>query len=797
MADDLKRVGLKFTAEGAVDFKSTLKSVSNAAHENRSELKLLESQYTKNTSSTQKLQDKQKYLQKQTEIYSDKVEILQRQLDEEKSKEDADADAIAKKTAELNTAKAALNKYQSSLDDVTKALQTHSAQIQDFGNNLKDIGGKLEGVGSALTKGVTAPVGAAAAASVAAWKEVDDAMDTITTKTGASGVALDDMQKRAKSIAETIPVSFGEAGTAIGEVNTRFGLTGQALQDLSGQFLKFSKINGTDVNSSIDSVQKALAAFGLSADDAGAMLDTLNSVGQNTGVSMDTLTSTMVTNGAAFRELGFSASDAATLIGNLEKSGINVNDVMTGLKKALAEASSSGESMSDVLTRAFSSAADASDVFGAKAGPGLYNAMQSGVLSMDMFTAGTTDLDDAMGSVSDTFDSTLDPLDSTTQALNTLKDLGAQIVDSSAPMLTQAIQGLVGFVTDLKNGWEALPEGMQQGIIQFALMSAAVGPVILGIGKLSTGVGGLITNFGAALAKTGSLGGAFVSFAGGPATVIIAAILAVVAALVYLWNNSETFRNIVTVVWMTVQSVVETAVNLIKGYWENILRPVLQAIGDFLNGVLKPIFMAVFNAISAIVSTVFGAIKGLWDTILHPVFSAIGSAAKAMLDAVSGPLNAIRNKFVEIFDGIKSFLSPVINWLKGIFNFSWSLPRIKLPHFSMSGKFSLNPPSVPHLSVEWYRKAMDSGVILTSPTIFGMQGDRLLAGGEAGPEVVVGRDSLASMIRSSTQSAVESSTYGDIYITVYGAEGQDVKALADEIEERITQKIKRRQKVFG
>ena len=191
MADDLKRVGLKFTAEGVEDFKGTLKSISPATKENYSELKLAQSQYDKNTSSTQKLTDRQKYLQKQTELYTDKVNVLQQQLDEEKSKEDASSDAIAKKETELNKAQAKLNGYKSSLEDVNKALSTHASQIQDWGSKLTDAGGKIEGVGTAMTKGITVPVAAVATTSVAAWKEVDDAMDTVTQKTGASGAALE------------------------------------------------------------------------------------------------------------------------------------------------------------------------------------------------------------------------------------------------------------------------------------------------------------------------------------------------------------------------------------------------------------------------------------------------------------------------------------------------------------------------------------------------------------------------------------------------------------------------------
>jgi hypothetical protein len=132
---------------------------------------------------------------------------------------------------------------------------------------------------------------------------------------------------------------------------------------------------------------------------------------------------------------------------------------------------------------------------------------------------------------------------------------------------------------------------------------------------------------------------------------------------------------------------------------------------------------------------------------------------------VSSILNGIKSTFTSVFNSVWSFVQGVVNKLKSIFNFSWSLPKIKLPHFSISGSFSLNPPSIPHFSVEWYRKAMNNGMILNSPTIFGASGNHLLGGGEAGPEAVVGVSSLMDMIRTAVGSMQTDA--GDITIPVY------------------------------
>ena len=112
-------------------------------------------------------------------------------------------------------------------------------------------------------------------------------------------------------------------------------------------------------------------------------------------------------------------------------------------------------------------------------------------------------------------------------------------------------------------------------------------------------------------------------------------------------------------------------------------------------------------------------------------------------------LGNIKNKFSNIMDSAKNIVSNAINRIKSFFKFSWSLPHLKLPHISISGSFSLTPPSVPSFGISWYKKAMDDGMIMNQPTIFGYnaKSNQFLAGGEAGSETVVGTQSLMDMIR--------------------------------------------------
>ena len=566
----------------------------------------------------------------------------------------------------------------------------------------KSLAGGMSTVGGAMTKGITVPVTAAATASVAAWKSVDEAMDTVTTKTGASGAALEDMQSRASNLATSIPASFQEAGDAIGEVNTRFGLTGDNLETLSGQFIKFAQINGQDVSGSVDNVSKVLSAFGMDASEASGYLDALNVVGQKTGVDVGTLAQQVSANAAQFQQMGLSAADATNLLGQMSMAGLDSSTAMMGMKTAMKEAAADGTTMSAKLTEfqaTMSSSASESDklaaayeLFGTRAGGAIYNATAQGTLDLTNFQGSLQGFE---GSVSTTFTETQDPLDRFTVVTNQLKEAGAGLVDAFGPVLADALSTVSDVLSKIADVWNGLSPGMQDAIVKVALIAAAIGPVVSGIAKVI----GVVT---------------------------------------------------------TVHTLITT------------LTPAL--------GVLNGVLLA--NPIGIVVAAIGGLIVA--GVALYKNWDKVKAGASALWDGIK-----------RVWSGITDTVKGAVDKLKGFFNFEWHLPSIKLPHFSISGQFSLNPPQIPHFSVDWYAKAMQNGMILNQPTIFGAANGSLLGGGEAGPEAVVGVDSLRGMI----QDAVGES--GGVTINVYAQPGQDVNELAQIIEQKISTNVRRRGAAFA
>ena len=238
-------------------------------------------------------------------------------------------------------------------------------------------------------------------------------------------------------------------------------------------------------------------------------------------------------------------------------------------------------------------------------------------------------------------------------------------------------------------------------------------------------------------------------------------------------NAINSVKNTITTVFNAISSVITTVWNTIK----NTISTVLTSIKDIVSSIwntIKSTISTVVNAISTTVSSVFNTIKSTTTTVWNAIKSAISTPINAAKDTVSSVVNTIKNTISNgftaakntvssIFDSIKSKISSVMNDaksavsnaisnIKSKFNFSWSLPHLKLPHVSISGKFSLKPPSVPKFSISWYKKAMNNPMILNGATIFGAQGGKLLGGGEAGSEVVSGTNTLMKMIREAVAS---------------------------------------------
>lgn len=181
--------------------------------------------------------------------------------------------------------------------------------------------------------------------------------------------------------------------------------------------------------------------------------------------------------------------------------------------------------------------------------------------------------------------------------------------------------------------------------------------------------------------------------------------------------------------------------------WLNLGKSVVESIKKGLKELPKKAKEIIKNAVDGIKNTFKGGgIGNVVKTVIDGVKNTFKSGMTAVKSAVTSVLDGIRSAFQNKLDTVKNIVSSAINKIKGFFKFSWSLPKLKLPHPYISGKFSLNPPSVPSFGIRWYKKAMAQPYLLNDATIFGASGNTLLGGGEAGSEMIVGTQTLKDMI---------------------------------------------------
>ena len=218
------------------------------------------------------------------------------------------------------------------------------------------------------------------------------------------------------------------------------------------------------------------------------------------------------------------------------------------------------------------------------------------------------------------------------------------------------------------------------------------------------------------------------------------------------------------------------------------IGPVLMIIGTLISTI---------GSVVSAVGVVGGALSGVALGPIALVVAAIAGLVAAGI-ALWQNWDTIKTKASQIFEGIKNTIKTAIDKIKKLFDFKWEFPKPKMPHFSWHWADIGGLLQIPMIDIEWYAKAMQGGMILDRPTIFGASGGQLLGAGEAGSETVVGTGSLMSMIRTAVQESMgyvpagDTTNYGGVTVNVYGAPGQDVDELADIIEDRITHNVKRR-----
>lgn len=675
------------TAKGETkSYSSTMNGLDDEQKKVQASAELAESEYKKwqstfgdTASESEKFAKSQELVGKQSDFAQQKIDIMERQLEATKQEFGENSTEAMQMQAKLNDAEREFTELgnaaekasqNTSLDDVGKKLDLNN--LQNAAEQMSQIGEKLVDVGKA---------------SLESFNTVDEGLDTIITKTGASSKQMSGYEQIYKKLGSTMPVELSKVGEAIGEVNTQLGFQGDELESASKQAIQFSEINGQDVTSSVVSAKQALSAYSLENKDFGMVLDTVTKVAQDTGQSTQDLFDKAVEGAPQIKALGLSFQDGVTLMGNFEKAGVDSGAALSSLSKASAVYAKDGKTLKEGLSETVekiknaSSETDAlnaaSEVFGTKGAVRMVDAIKRGTFNLDEF--GKTS-EDTSGKVAKTYEDTLDPIDQLTVSQNNatmaLADFGAALAETLAPMLKSATQLIKG----LSKWFGSLSPGIKQMIVVIGGLSAAfmmLSPFIVSMITIFTTLGGLFAS-GGALAAVGTF------FTGTllPAIPIIAAVVVAVVAVIAIIKNwgaitdwlSEkwtTFKDWLAGIWTSISttaSTVWTAITTaITGAWNNLVA------------IASPIFETIKNVITVVFMTIQSVISGIWTVItalLQTAWNFIVAMATPILQPLaaffSGLWNGIKNVATTVWNAVSSFLSSVWNAIsnvaKSIFN---------------------------------------------------------------------------------------------------------------------------------
>lgn len=643
---------------------------------------------------TKTIADQEEEMAKLKKAYADSV--LQYGEGSEEAKE------LAKQIDDLS---GELKDNKKKLSDAEKAADGLDKSMEDLAESTDDAGDEADKAakgGFTVMKGALADLVAKgiekaieglknlAKYAGKAWQEWDEGADIIVAKTGATGKAAKDLETSYKNVSKQIVGSYDEIGTAVGEVNTRFGVTGDELEDLSVKFLQFAKLNGTDVNGSIDKVQASMAAWNMDAEDAGDMLDILNKVGQETGASVDGLADSLKTNAPALQEMGISVEDAATFLGNLDKNGVDASSTMGALKKALQNAAKEGKPMNQALSdmeeelKNATSETDAinkaTKLFGKSAGASIAKAVRSGRLS---FKDLGRSMEEFKGNVNDTFEATQDAPDKFALAIQGIKTDLAEMVSDLMQKYAPQIETIIGKGKDLIGGLFSVISG----VIDFLIENGdTVIAILTGIGTallvfnvvtmISKLVGLFQTFFAVIKAGEGIMAAFNVVMNANPIALIAAAVAGLIAALVVLWNKSEKFRQFWIDMWNKIKEVALAVWEAIKKVWETVAN-------FFKTKVIEPVknfFTGLWDGIKSAAKAAWDAVKKVWEVVSNWFKNKIIDPVKKFF---TGMWDGLKNGAKAAWEGIKSVFGGIADWFKNIFSKAWNAVK---KVFSTGGK---------------------------------------------------------------------------------------------------------------
>lgn len=757
---------IRFTAETS-EYNQALDAAKSEMSSLRAEMKLAEAQFKNTGDEAEYQKQKLELLEASLQANHDKQEALTSKLEVAKQIYGEDSEEVAKLERALTYAKTEEQNLLNQVNDTNGGMDAQKEAAEGAGNAMDDVASIL------VSAGIADKIREIGEAAIDMAGDFSEASATIVEGTGASGEALEDLNRQAQDAFGRIAdadADLNSISSILAELNTRFGLTGDAAEDMTVKIQQFAQHTGTDGTKAVDSIADIMHRWGLDLEDVDGLLDDLTTANQSCQMSIDDLTGYLTKNSTQFKELGYSTEDALALLISLSDGGAEVSSVMSGLTKGVANLSSVTDDVPGAFQDAVQAISEAGsvsealqaqvgdtgktveEIFGKKAAQELATNIQNGSFAVEDWTSV---LQANEGALQSTAENATTMQDAWSQATNNVSlALGSTFAPAISAVVTQVAE-VISKVAQVVQDSPALQAVIVGVAVALGILATAL--------AISAIIQGVTTAFG--LLNTVLLAN--------PIFLVITAIAALVAALIFAYNNCETFRAIVDNAFTMIKNVAVNVFNSVQTTITNVFNAI-RSIAETISGTLSNVWnsirstaSSVWNGIRSTASSVWNGIK---DNVINPIRTAYDNVTSKFSDLknkiddkindikskVESTFNSIREKMESPIETAKNTIDGIIGTIKGWFPLSLGriIDNIELPHFSLSGSFSLNPPSVPHISVDWWASGAVFNKATLIPTINGVHGV-----GEAGPEAVSPISVLQDYVESSVRRNVPQIDY--------------------------------------
>lgn len=585
---------------------------------------------------------------------------------------------------------------------------TLGSSVQDVLKQLDKVNVKALAIGGAVAGGCVAAAKLAYKAGkylVGLGTQFDDAQDAIRIGTGATGDALNALMEDFDEVYKSVPTTMEDASKAIADYNTRLGLTGDELQDLSVQAIQVSQMLGDDLNSVIESSSKAFQQWGIDAKDMGGAMDYVFKASQSTGVGFSDLMSNLQSYGAQFQQMGYSFEEATAMIGQLEKAGVNTNEVLAAMKKSVATLADHGIGAAEGLQMYVDAITDAKDMttatalaaeaFGTRAASTMAAAIRDGTFDIQALTAALSENQETINAcAADTYDFAeqlqifkqqaevaLKPLAATLfDALNKLMPVVGKLFDGLIPIITEMVDILVPIIDEVVE--ELLPVLTQllTPLLRIAnsLLTKIIPPLLKIITAVLPTIVQLVELIADVLDPVFDLLGSVLPIV----AELLSAVMKVVSKLLskILPVVEKLLAAILPILTQIIDAVLPVVISLL-----DTLMPILDVVLSLLEPILDvvlAILTPLLNLINSILKPIITVIQTLINKALEPLMPIIEAVAGLFTGTLGAALEYIRpliEMFTNILGGLMDFVSNVFsgNWsgawesIKNIFGSVW------------------------------------------------------------------------------------------------------------------------------